>query len=1000
VKSTDSSTDKSKSSKRQLKGYRPSIKSGIFFWFLIFVIPVLLGKFLIANYSKYLLDDYKLAAQNRLKEDLKDFSESVEIEYFLTEKLGELDREFSAFCAGKPRGSLSLPKLADFLGDRVKNKIGAECLYVFLMTEDQKRVFKQVGSSFAKEMGFLGHTAVKIFLQGLISGKKQSNSRGKLFKQVFSTILGIREKPEFSTGKLYSFFTTKLKGRRLFAWLSDYEPTYEEGKKITFFIAFTEDSVSLKKHFYNARFKNSASKIKRLYGLLPASLKRYYFEANDGTISLVKPVSIESLRYGSHTNRSPLNLNIGNRRLDKSPAKAFYLVSQTNISDYKKQLSGYESIADLFFLVVSFLGLYVLQILCFEGRIPFNINTKLFIAIFAAIVLPIAVFMAVSHRYFGFFQKLLYQNQRHSLEQELRLLEFNIQDNQNLQLNKLRQFKNSLKTRLYLNRAQMLDFFAQKLGQIYDGYVFIRNDGLVIDKLNEFLNLKAKDLQKLDFLCQLFKSQACRIFVELGVQTSNFNKKIKASSHGIKILAISDLFLPLDLMNFCLQDGEVFGSEGIETGDFRLITYNLFPDEASKPQAFAGFILDAGKRSQKYLFQQADRNNIFVERKNGILYRKAVFQLDGGNRMQNKEITNCWPAQAAKDKDFLRIFRRIIGGNSDSGWIETATDGTVKLFAGRKVAKLPLIITATAIIDNIALKSSLLGLMLLIFILYALFIIIILANSLTLVFLRPVKALLRATGLINQGNYPLIESGAVLEMGVLLQKFNYMTTGLLERQRLKRFVSEEATKNIEIESYDLKQRSGEKIEAAVMFIHVRDFADLCNQLSATKIISILNTYYSFVEPVIKTNEGAIDKYVGDAVMADFTSKGGAGSDSFYNACNAACKMISSLQQLKRKLANNGLPEVEIGIGIAGGKAIRGRVGAKKGRKDFTLIGNVVNLSARLEALTHNNDFSGIMVSQEIEKRTNSRFEFIDFGFISVKGKQKKQRVFLLKGLKK
>ncbi|MGM0600180.1 MAG: adenylate/guanylate cyclase domain-containing protein, partial [Candidatus Rifleibacteriota bacterium] len=152
-------------------------------------------------------------------------------------------------------------------------------------------------------------------------------------------------------------------------------------------------------------------------------------------------------------------------------------------------------------------------------------------------------------------------------------------------------------------------------------------------------------------------------------------------------------------------------------------------------------------------------------------------------------------------------------------------------------------------------------------------------------------------------------------------------------------------------------------------------------------------------PVIKENNGIIDKYVGDGVMVVFSGQGSGQKQSYSNSCKAALKLIKALTPLNKQLEKADLPRIKIGVGIACGKAIRGRIGAKKGRKDFTLIGNVVNLSARLEALTHKQKEASIMVSQKIEGSARDRFDFIDCGKISVKGKQNKQRVFLLKGLK-
>ncbi|MGM0598539.1 MAG: adenylate/guanylate cyclase domain-containing protein [Candidatus Rifleibacteriota bacterium] len=968
---------------------------------MIVVVPLLVGKFLITGYIDYLLEEHKTATRSQLREDLNDFEKDIEIEKFLTTRLESIQTDFSSFCAAKDRNSLKLSEKADFLRARLNDEIGTDCLYIFLFNKDTGEIVKRVGHKFAKDIGYLGQAAVKIFFKGLIrqNEEKARKLQNKLFTQVFTTILGTKEALKFDVNKLNSYFSTKLGGRRLFSWLGNVGDYVTQQSEFYYFISFTEDSVSLKKHFSQARTKKNNSKIQRFYALLPADLNKFYFESDDGTLRSLKPLPVRLLRFASHANQSALDLNIDNNRLDTAPAKAFYIVSQTSIESYRKRLSRFKTFSSLGFLVIVFFSLYLLQMLCFEGRIPAKINTKLFLAVFASVVLPVAIFLVVSQRYFGFFQKLLYQNQRQSIEQELQLFELSIQNNQSMQHLKLRRFKDSLFDCLELSGLELKKIFNNELGITFDGYVFIRSDGLVLEELEKNINISSKNRERLDFLCQLFKGQACRIFSELRISSENFADEIKKNPHGRKILALGDLFSPLDLMNFCLQDGKMFGSESAQQGNFRLITFNLFSPKESGESAFIAFVLDAGKRSQKFLFQSADKENFFVKRENGVLYHKAVFQIADNDRAEKSEVVNSWPPQAEKDNDFRRIFQRMAAIDSKTSWLETAVDGSVNLFAGRKVAKLPLIVVSKAILDNNALKRSMLSVILLVFVLYAFLLIIFLADSLTSIFLNPVKALLKATSLVNRGYYPLIETGAVYEMGVLVEKFNIMTTGLQHRQRLERFVSEEATRNIEIESLDFQERSSKKIEAAVMFIHIREFAELCERLSADKIIELLNLYYSFIEPVIKENNGIIDKYVGDGVMVAFAGKSSGQKQSYSNSCKAALKLIKALTPLNKQLEKADLPRIKIGVGIACGKAIRGRIGAKKGRKDFTLIGNVVNLSARLEALTHKQKEASIMVSQKIEGFARDRFDFIDCGMISVKGKQNRQRVFLLKGLK-
>jgi adenylate cyclase len=232
----------------------------------------------------------------------------------------------------------------------------------------------------------------------------------------------------------------------------------------------------------------------------------------------------------------------------------------------------------------------------------------------------------------------------------------------------------------------------------------------------------------------------------------------------------------------------------------------------------------------------------------------------------------------------------------------------------------------------------------------------------------------------------------------VVARFNEMTIGMQERQKLERFVSEEATRTIENEILLQREHAGERMRAAIVFVHIRGFDELCETLDPDQLIACLNLYFAAMEPIIRQNHGVIDKYIGDAIMVVFADSEAGPAVLSANACAAALAMLDCQAELALQLRAENLPRIEIGVGVAIGEVIRGKIGAELGRKDFTVIGDVVNLAARLESLSRNQPTPSAMVSADIASECRFAFSFEKCGETAIKGKKDKQLVYRLIGV--
>jgi adenylate cyclase len=169
----------------------------------------------------------------------------------------------------------------------------------------------------------------------------------------------------------------------------------------------------------------------------------------------------------------------------------------------------------------------------------------------------------------------------------------------------------------------------------------------------------------------------------------------------------------------------------------------------------------------------------------------------------------------------------------------------------------------------------------------------------------------------------------------------------------------------------------------VLFADIRGFTTATERGEPEAVVAQLNEYFSRMVEVIFAHHGTIDKFVGDMVMALF----GAPVDDRQHAdhaVSAALAMSAALGELNQRWTAEGRPTVEIGVGINSGGMIAGNVGSES-IMSYTVIGDAVNLGARLESL--NKEYgTRIIISDTTRGRLTGRFNLRHLGEVVVKGK--------------
>ena len=269
---------------------------------------------------------------------------------------------------------------------------------------------------------------------------------------------------------------------------------------------------------------------------------------------------------------------------------------------------------------------------------------------------------------------------------------------------------------------------------------------------------------------------------------------------------------------------------------------------------------------------------------------------------------------------------------------------------------------------------------------------ILLANQVT----KPLSKIVKASTRIARGDLEVkIPSGGNDEVAVVASAFNYMVSGLQEgviyRDILGRTVSPEVREAMR-QSFasGVLRLEGQSTVATVLMSDIRGFTSLSEKAEPTTILNWLNEYFGELVPVITNHGGVVDKFEGDALLAFFgiLPRPLPPEESAFAACQAAVEMLAVIERINERRAKRSEPPLITGIGINTGNLIAGGLGTAD-RLNYTIIGDTVNTTQRLQSLTGRLGDSGVVINETTLTALKGRrgdFRFEPMGEQSFPGK--------------
>jgi adenylate cyclase len=252
----------------------------------------------------------------------------------------------------------------------------------------------------------------------------------------------------------------------------------------------------------------------------------------------------------------------------------------------------------------------------------------------------------------------------------------------------------------------------------------------------------------------------------------------------------------------------------------------------------------------------------------------------------------------------------------------------------------------------------------------------------------PIDSVRRALGRVQKGDFDVhvpVYDGT--QVGQLQLGFNQMVQGLAERERIREafgtYVDPEVADHILREGTSL---SGEDVEVTIMFIDVRSFTAFAESHPAREVVATLNELFGRIVPIIHKHGGRVDKFIGDGLLAVFGAP--------RRQPDHADRALAAAVEIARATAGAGGAGggLSIGVGLNSGSVVAGNVGAP-GRVEFSVIGDPVNVAARVEAATRETGDTILVAERTRELLREERVKLVPRTDVTLKGKSEPVKLY-------
>lgn len=956
------------------------------FWLIVFVLPLITARILVNLHANQLTQTEESDLRTALRQEMSLYLTDLELSSQIEKQIKKVERLLASELAAsaKPYDAKNICGLSQRFFE--ETGIFMPALIAAYIPESRETEILRINTDSLNP----GRKSLEIILTYLndLTNNSNAENQARLYQQICRSAFGELLQPARQPGLLVSGFLSKGRGDRAFVYHNSIE-IRRNGKKFILFAVFAEAETGLKELLNLARQQNSSPAITRSFAMMSTAADRDFFFDRHNNLSYAVPIPPAVLRTGSHAGKDWYsNIFATNKALEKPARLPFAVVTHQPETSRQKNVSG-NDLANLLLLAFFFIGTALVHQIATLRFARAPINRKFALCIMLSTVLPFSVLIVSAYRYTRHFSLSMIQNRLHQMGNELYLIEANIHSHSQRKRFNIYTFLKRLQNSSHLSSTRLRQMLDDEFGRLYIGYMFFRNDATLIERLPDTRTASSDDRSKLLLMRDLTLAQFYDVFVHSSALARNFAENSAMIPDFKRWRAFSVHYNPIDRNSFSIQDGENFPVKISERQYIEYSTHNLFSNPSAKA-VWAGLILlvDAHATAENYLNQLP--GHTFTRTHGDSLTHTAIFRL---NTQEQIDRQIAWPRNALSDNLMLQTAMSLASGKTESAWYSFDKTGAVNLFCARAVSDTPFVVVSRGELTVTNVIEAFLPVLLLLVIIYLLALTKLLSLILAESFIKPVNLMLDGLTALDKGFYPVVACDSANELGSLVGDFNDMVEGMRQRRILERFISDEVSQTVAESASDPDKLAGNLVHRAIMFIHIHNFDELCEKLEPESVIALLNIYFSKLEPAVTSQGGQIDKYIGDAIMVSFAGERCGGKPELA-ACMTSLQCRGKMPEIMARLAERGLPAIVIGTGIAAGTVILGKIGARNGRKDFTLIGDAVNLAARLESASRFDGRPHILISESV-RTAAANIRCKPHARLKVKGKENAVEVFEL-----
>ena len=402
-------------------------------------------------------------------------------------------------------------------------------------------------------------------------------------------------------------------------------------------------------------------------------------------------------------------------------------------------------------------------------------------------------------------------------------------------------------------------------------------------------------------------------------------------------------------------------------------------------RGISGFIFERLPDSTKIILAHSRKENVFPKDSDGdtIYYSLPKDMKDRAIEKMILSVPDSVLDGLELHGDFEKLFHFDVDGSDYVGIIKTVLAGTspdwyVCLYVPEKVL-------FSNAYGHFYLAIGILAMVMVISVVISL----VLARSAS----RPIESLVQLAQKIGKLDFThkVRADSKIIEIKNLAHSMNLMQIGL---QAFTQYLPKDVLKSL-FDAGTGAIPSGKEKDVSIMFADIVNFTHYSEKLSPNDLVLQLNEYLGCFSSVIIKNQGTVDKYIGDAVMAYWNAPRDC-DDYAFKACKAAIQGLQNLAFLQQKWSRLNKPILKARIGINTGNVVLGNIGTEQ-HLSYTVIGDNVNLASRLEGLNKVYDTT-IMISDVTLKACGDRLVTRPIDLVGVKGKDKKIMVHELLGI--